>query len=46
MPLPQPEALAVAKLGDGAFPSPVYPCGERFVDEGTRVLACADTAEL
>jgi 6-phosphofructokinase 1 len=46
MPLPQPEALVVARLGDGAFPSPLSLCGERFVDEGNRVLACADTAAL
>src|SRR5688500_1019412 len=46
MPLPQPDALVVAKLGDSAFPSPVYQCGERFVDEGNRVLACADTVAL
>ncbi len=46
MPLPQPDTLAVDKLGEGAFPSPLRQRGERFVNAGQRILACADTAAL
>lgn len=46
MQLPEPEALVVANLGEGTFPSPLQHRRERFVDASQRVLACADTAEL
>jgi 6-phosphofructokinase 1 len=46
MSLPQPDALVVAKLGEGTFPSPLHQRGEHFVDDDHRVLTCADTAEL
>jgi 6-phosphofructokinase 1 len=46
MPLPQPDAFVVAKLGEATFPSPLRQRSERFIDEDHRVLACANTAEL
>jgi 6-phosphofructokinase 1 len=46
MPLPQPDAFVVAKLGEATLPSPLRQRGERFVDDGHRVLACANMAEL
>lgn len=46
MPLPQPDALAVAKLGQATLLSPLHQRGERFVDDHHRVLACTDMAEL
>jgi 6-phosphofructokinase 1 len=46
MPLPLPEALAVATLGPYGVPSPLRQRQERFVDDAHRVLVSAHTAEL
>ncbi len=46
MPLPQPSALAISRLGPCRFPSPLQERGQRFVDDTHRVLASADTCDL
>ena len=46
MPLPEPDALIVSRLGEATLASPLQQRGERFVDERRRVLASADAAAL
>lgn len=46
MRIPQPQELAITRLGEGHVPSPLQRCGERCVDDTQRIVLSTDVSLL